>query len=118
MASGIESQDQINNKDELDQRKKILPAVTASAMAATFKALADPTRLRLLSILFHGECCVNELADALEMSQSAVSHQLRILRNLKFVSNRRDGHLIFYCIDDDHISDLFQRSLEHSEHLG
>ncbi|MFH1446914.1 MAG: metalloregulator ArsR/SmtB family transcription factor [Chloroflexota bacterium] len=58
------------------------------------------------------------MADALEMSQSAVSHQLRILRNLKFVSNRRDGHLIIYSIDDDHIGNLFQHSLEHSEHLG
>lgn len=93
-----------------------LPLVTAEKMADTFKGLADPTRLRILFILFQGEICVNDLAERVEMSQSAVSHQLRILRDLGFVSTRRDGQSIYYRVDDEHIGDLFQRTLEHTKH--
>ncbi|MCJ7696695.1 MAG: metalloregulator ArsR/SmtB family transcription factor [Anaerolineaceae bacterium] len=85
-------------------------------MATTLKGLADPTRLRLLSVLLCGEACVNDLAEKLGMTQSAISHQLRVLRDLKFVSHRRDGQQIIYGIDDEHIADLFQRALEHAEH--
>jgi len=98
-----------------DQRI-VLPEELATSMANTLKGLADPTRLRLLSVLFNGEACVNDLADKLGMTQSAISHQLRVLRDLKFVSYRRDGQQIIYGIDDEHIGDLFQRALEHAEH--
>lgn len=94
----------------------LIPISTAQRMADIFKGLADPTRLRLLSILFEGETCVSTLAEKVGMSQSAVSHQLRILRDLGFVSTRRDGQTIYYHIDDEHIGDLFQRTLEHIEH--
>jgi len=94
----------------------ILPEAIAASMANTLKGLADPTRLRLLSVLICGEACVNDLADKLGMTQSAISHQLRVLRDLKFVSYRRDGQQIIYAIDDEHIGDLFQRALEHAEH--
>lgn len=89
----------------------------AASMALTFKALSDPTRLRLLAVLFKGETCVNDLAEALKISQSAVSHQLQRLRLLGFVSARREGQQIFYRVDDAHIGDLFQRALEHSRHI-
>ncbi|MCK9246017.1 MAG: metalloregulator ArsR/SmtB family transcription factor [Anaerolineaceae bacterium] len=89
----------------------------ASLLAETFKGLGDVTRLRLLSILMEGETCVSDLAEQTEISQSAVSHQLRVLRNLGFVSNRRDGKNIYYQIDDDHIEGLLQLALEHSYHL-
>ena len=75
---------------------------TAQRIASTFKGLGDGTRLRLLSILLKGETCVSDLAEQTGISQSAVSHQLRTLRDLGFVSNRRDGQNIYYQIDDEH----------------
>ncbi|MCJ7694343.1 MAG: metalloregulator ArsR/SmtB family transcription factor [Anaerolineaceae bacterium] len=98
------------------EQRNILPETLATSMANTLKGLADPTRLRLLSVLFCGETCVNDLAEKLGMTQSAISHQLRVLRDLKFVSYRREGQQVIYGIDDEHIGDLFQRALEHAEH--
>ena len=104
-----------NKQNQLVEIPAILSASDAEKMSRTFKALAaDPTRLRLLSVLLQDEACVNELADRLGMSQSAISHQLRLLRNMNFVSFRREGQLVIYQIDDEHIGDLFQRSLEHT----
>lgn len=90
---------------------------TADLIASTFKGLGDSTRLRLLSILLTGETCVSDLAEKTGISQSAVSHQLRVLRNLRFVSTRREGKQIFYHIDDEHIEGLFKLALEHSHHI-
>lgn len=101
---------------EIDNKNFLNPQ-DAERMARTFKGLADPTRLRLLSILMNGETCVGDLAQAIAISQSAVSHQLSFLRALRFVSTRREGQQIYYRIDDEHIGDLFQRSLEHSKHM-
>ena len=96
---------------------KILDLNTADLIASTFKCLGDSTRLRLLAILLQGETCVSDLAELTGLSQSAVSHQLRVLRNLRFVSARRDGKQVFYQIDDEHIEGLFKLALEHSYHL-
>ncbi len=96
---------------------ELVPDQTAHLMAETFKVLADASRLRLISALLNGEQCVSTLAEWLGMTQSAVSHQLRILRNMHFVSARKDGKQVFYHIDDEHIGDLFQRSLEHTKHI-
>ncbi len=96
---------------------RTLDLETASKIATTFKGLGDGTRLRLLSILLRGETCVSELAEQTGISQSAVSHQLRTLRDLGFVSNRRDGQNIYYKIDDEHIEGLFNLALAHSDHL-
>ncbi|MFZ3069798.1 MAG: metalloregulator ArsR/SmtB family transcription factor [Anaerolineaceae bacterium] len=89
----------------------------ADRMAWTFKGLADPTRLRLLAVLLQGETCVSALAESIQSSQSAVSHQLSLLRNLRFVSARREGQQVFYRIDDEHIEDLFMRAFEHGRHI-
>jgi DNA-binding transcriptional ArsR family regulator len=86
-------------------------------VAEIFKALADPTRVRILHALSHAELCVGDLAAVLEMSESAVSHQLRLLRSLHVVRARRDGKLVFYTLDDEHVTRLFQLSLEHLGHL-
>ncbi|HNZ14552.1 MAG TPA: metalloregulator ArsR/SmtB family transcription factor [Anaerolineaceae bacterium] len=86
-------------------------------MAETFKGLADPTRLKLIDLLLKGERCVNDLAEATQTSQSAVSHQLRLLRNLRFVSSRRDGQQVFYRINDEHIGELFKLALDHALHM-
>ncbi len=90
-----------------------LDGAIATRLAELFKALSDPTRVRLLSVLLRGELCVSELAGQLGLSPSAVSHQLRGLRQMRLVRLRRAGRRIFYALDDEHISDLFQRGLEH-----
>jgi DNA-binding transcriptional ArsR family regulator len=85
-------------------------------MAESFKALGDPTRLRILSLLFIGERSVGGLAEHLDVSQSAVSHQLRILRNLNIVRYRKDGREVYYTLADEHVRDIFTRTLEHIIH--
>jgi DNA-binding transcriptional ArsR family regulator len=85
-------------------------------MAESFKALGDPTRLRILSLLFIGERSVGGLAEHLDVSQSAVSHQLRILRNLNIVRYRKDGREVYYTLADEHVRDIFSRTLEHIIH--
>ena len=88
-----------------------------SRMASTFKGLADPSRLQLLAILLSGEANVGDLAAQCGLSPSATSHQLRVLRNLRFVSARREGQQVNYRISDEHIHDLLEQAYEHSLHL-
>jgi DNA-binding transcriptional ArsR family regulator len=89
---------------------------TAAHLAEIFRALGDPTRLRVISLLAQAEFCVCDLAAALDVSQSAMSHQLRTLRDLRLVRRRREGRQVFYTLDDEHVADLFQRGLEHVAH--
>ena len=89
---------------------------TANHLAETFKALSDPTRVRIISMLSTTELCVCDLSAALGMSQSAVSHQLRTLRDLRLVRRRREGRQIFYTLDDEHVGDLFRLGLDHVSH--
>lgn len=105
-----------HHKDS-DAQHKQLSEENAQRMALTFKGLADPTRLKLLDELLRGEVCVGCLAEATQTSQSAVSHQLRVLRNLRFVSSRRDGQQVFYRINDEHIGELFKLALDHALHM-
>ena len=86
---------------------------TAQALAETFQALGDPTRVRMLDALSRGEMCVGELAALLRMTESAISHQLRLLRGLRIVRARRQGRLVFYALDDAHVVRLFAQGLEH-----
>jgi ArsR family transcriptional regulator len=86
---------------------------TASALAETFKVLGDPTRVRILDALARSETPVCDLAEDLGVTQSAVSHQLRLLRSMRLVRARRDGRHIYYALDDDHILKLFKQGLEH-----
>jgi DNA-binding transcriptional ArsR family regulator len=95
---------------------QLLEDTTAVRLAETFKALSDPSRVRIVSLLVEAELCVCDLAAALDMSQSAVSHQLRTLRDLHLVCRRRKGRQVFYTLDDEHVTDLFQRGLEHVTH--
>jgi ArsR family transcriptional regulator, lead/cadmium/zinc/bismuth-responsive transcriptional repressor len=87
-------------------------------LAETFKALGDPTRVRLLSALSRAELCVCDLATLLGLTESAVSHQLRLLRNLRLVRARRDGRMVFYRLDDDHIVGLLGQGRAHVEEAG
>jgi ArsR family transcriptional regulator len=94
----------------------LLNGQTAGRLARTFQALADPTRVRIISALSHTELCVFDVAALLGITHSAVSHQLRILRDLRLVKTRKEGRLVYYALDDEHIHDLFHRGLEHVEH--
>ena len=85
-------------------------------MAESFKALADPTRLRILALLFSGERGVGDIADHLAVSQSAVSHQLRLLRSLDIVRYRKEGREVYYDLADDHVRDILVRTFEHILH--
>jgi len=91
----------------------ILPTAKAQQMAEFFGVLADPHRLKLLSALACQELCVCDLAAAVEMSESAVSHQLRILRSMAMVKHRREGRNIYYGLADSHIVNLYREVAEH-----
>lgn len=82
-------------------------------VAELFKVLGDPTRARILCALSISELCVCDLSCILDMSQSAVSHQLRILKQARIVKNRRAGKSVYYSLDDDHIKNLFSMAFEH-----
>ena len=97
-------------------RADLIDSPAAGDLAHTFQALADPTRVRLISALSNTELCVCDLAAVLGMTQSAVSHQLRTLRDLRLVKSRRTGREIFYTLDDDHIRQLFRLGLNHIQH--
>ncbi|HEX3702552.1 MAG TPA: metalloregulator ArsR/SmtB family transcription factor [Vicinamibacterales bacterium] len=96
-------------------RKRLLSDGSAAALAETFKLLGDPTRVRMLDALARSELCVCDLAGLLGLSESAVSHQLRLLRGMRLVRPRRAGRMVFYTLDDQHIVGLFAQGLEHVE---
>jgi ArsR family transcriptional regulator, lead/cadmium/zinc/bismuth-responsive transcriptional repressor len=91
----------------------ILPTAKAQQMAEFFGALADPTRLKLLSALANRELCVCDLAAAVTMSESAISHQLRILRTLRIVKYRREGRNVHYSLADSHVMSLYREVAAH-----
>ena len=94
-------------------KKTLLEEETAHALAELFKTLSDPTRIKILYVLKDSEHCVHDIARALEMSSSAVSHQLRILRDKRLVKRRRLGKSVYYSLDDDHVLCLFIQGLQH-----
>ena len=91
--------------------------VTAREIAETMQALATPSRVRVLARLRSGACTVNELAAAVEMEASALSHQLRILRHLGLVVGERRGRSVIYALHDSHVADLIDQAVFHVEHL-
>lgn len=94
----------------------LLKDQTSTHLADLFSALSDPTRLRIISVLLEGEMNVGDLAAQLEMSESAVSHQLRGLRHMKLVRSRKHGRQVYYTLDDDHVAKLYRLGLDHVEH--
>jgi ArsR family transcriptional regulator, lead/cadmium/zinc/bismuth-responsive transcriptional repressor len=93
----------------------LLSSDSVEALAETFKVLGDSTRVRILDAVFRAELCVGDIAELLGLSESAVSHQLRLLRALRLVRPRRSGQQVFYSLDDQHIVRLFAQGLEHVE---
>lgn len=97
--------------------RQALPAGQSLAgLAEVFAALADPTRIRIVASLALGELCVCDLAATVGQSESAVSHQLRVLRSLGIVRSRRSGRLVYYTLDDTHVETLYAQALEHISH--
>ena len=91
-----------------------MPAeVTLIDLAALFKVFGDPTRVKLLYVLIQSELCVCDLAEVLHMTQSTISHQLRILKQMKLVKSRREGKTVFYSLADDHIQTILNQGMEH-----
>ena len=95
-----------------------LDAESAATVAATLQALATPSRLRMLTRLRHGACSVGDLVEAVGMEQSAVSHQLRLLRAMGLVTGTRQGRNVVYSLYDNHVAMLLDESVYHIEHLG
>lgn len=85
-------------------------------LAEFFKVFGDHTRIKILFALFHHEMCVQDIADKLSMTQSAVSHQLRVLKNASLVKFRKDGKTAIYSLDDDHVEKIFEQGFEHISH--
>lgn len=91
----------------------LLPVRIVEALADTFRILGDPTRVRILDALSTGERCVCDIAAAVGLSESAVSHQLRLLRGMRLVRPRREGRQVYYAVDDHHILELLKQAATH-----
>ena len=116
----IETNEQICGAEDDQEvaalRSALVGQEQAAEIAQLFKALSDPSRVRLISVLARSEVCVHTLATLAGMSHSAVSHQLRSLRELRLVRARKAGRHVFYRLDDQHIARLFQAGVEHTSH--
>ncbi|MBW7457379.1 ArsR/SmtB family transcription factor [Paenibacillus sepulcri] len=97
-------------------KAKLVDDSDASEIADLFKTLGDPTRVKMIHALSQSELCVHDLTQVLDMGQSAVSHQLRFLRNNRIVKRRKVGKTVFYSLDDSHVEQIFVQTLEHLKH--
>lgn len=114
---GDRCEEGVIHADAVRRARAAMPSAAVAARGADIGgALADPTRFRLIGALVEGELCVCDLAAALGMNQSAVSHQLRLLRHLGLVRTRRAGRVIYYALDDDHVLAIFRQILDHVDH--
>ena len=115
--SGIDCSDQVFVHEELVEKvnKEMPMEEELYDLAELFKVFGDSTRIRILFVLFEAEVCVCDLAEVLHMTQSAVSHQLRILKQAKLVNARREGKSVFYSLADDHVRTIIAQGREHIE---
>ncbi|MBD2844116.1 helix-turn-helix transcriptional regulator [Paenibacillus sp. IB182496] len=97
-------------------REQLVTEATAFELADLFKSLGDPTRVKIIHALLQSELCVHDLTEVLGMGQSAVSHQLRFLRNARIVKRRKVGKTVYYSLDDNHVEQLFTLTLAHLQH--
>lgn len=102
--------------DEIQINKHELDEETLFVVSQTFKALSDPTRIRILNVLCCEEHSVNDISEKLNLGQSTVSHQLRFLKNLRLVKFRREGTTLYYSSNDDHIINLLHQAIDHAKH--
>ena len=102
------------HEDMIQKVKKLLPEEELiKELADFYKVFGDSTRIRILWVLLEAEVCVCDLAEILEMTQSAISHQLRVLKQMKLVKNRREGKTVYYSLADDHIETIISQGMEH-----
>lgn len=94
-------------------REALPPEQTLSDLAELFKIFGDATRIRILLVLFQSEVCVYDLAKLLNMTQSAISHQLRLLKQARLVKSRREGKIVFYSLADSHVRTMLDQGMEH-----
>ncbi len=94
-------------------KEAMAPEETLYDLAELFKVFGDSTRIKILSALFQSEMCVGDIAAALGMTQSAISHQLRVLKQAKLVRYRKEGKVVYYALDDDHVKEIFHQGLNH-----
>lgn len=117
MADTTTSQELLAAHEEI--AKKVIDKQPADEylydLAELFKVFGDSTRIKILYALFETELCVGDIAQILNLSQSSVSHQLRILKDAKLVKFRRDGKIIFYSLDDDHVRTILSMGMDHVE---
>lgn len=106
----------INEKKVVETAKSLPPQDDIVEMAGIFKALSDPTRLKIVLAVLTQEHCVCDIAVLCNQTDSAISHQLRLLRTMKILKNRREGKIIYYTIVDDHVVSLINMSLDHVRH--
>lgn len=108
---------EVTNDDVIQQVKSKMPSDgNLLKLSDLYKAMGDLTRIRIISALVHSEMCVCDLASLLEMTQSAISHQLRVLRQAHLVNYRKEGKVVYYSLDDDHIKMLYEQGLVHVLH--
>jgi ArsR family transcriptional regulator len=93
--------------------KMLMPDQVTASIAEFFKVFGDQTRIRILQVLFEEEMCVCDIAYLLNMSQSAISHQLRVLKQAGIVKYRKDGRVVYYSLDDEHIQSIFEQGYQH-----
>jgi len=103
----------INQKKVDSVKDQMLEENTILNLSETFGALSDPTRVKILHALSKTELCVCDISAILDMSISAISHQLRVLRNMRLVKYRKDGKMVYYSLDDEHIVKLFKVAHQH-----
>lgn len=107
----------IIHQDAVQKALKNKPdEVTLIKLSEVFKTIGDPTRIKILWCLDNNEMCVCDIANALNISKSLVSHQLAVLRNKKIVKSRKSGKEVYYTLDDEHISKLYEIGVEHINH--
>ena len=106
----------MSEEKEMENDTQLLDEETLFVVSQTFKALSDPTRIRILNLLCKEEHSVNDIAETLNLSQSSVSHQLRFLKNLRLVKSRREGTAMYYSEDDHHVMNLLKQAIEHATH--
>ncbi len=101
----------------IDGKAKLLEDDTASDVANLFKVFGDPTRIKILQSLVDQELCVCDITEILGMTQSAISHQLRVLKQASLVKYRKEGKQVFYSLDDNHVLTILCQGLDHVMHL-
>lgn len=103
--------------EELIQKQRIPSETTVARIANLFKVFGDQTRVRILYSLSQGELCVCDIAEILKMTQSAISHQLRTLKQSQLVKSRRDGKTVYYSLADSHVETILNQGMEHVEEI-